>query len=264
MATPSGFPQFRADARAEGQRNAAEQRRHGRHHDRPEAQQRRLVDRVGGVLALFALGFQREVDHHDAVLLHDADQQNDADDGDDIQVQMKQLKRQQRSHARRRQRRKNGDGMDEALVQHAENDVDRHQSRQNQQPFVGERTLEGSGRTLVVGDHAGRNLRFGDHLVDRIQRLAERISRTQIEGDGHGRKLPLVIDRERLALGLELGEGAQRNRRLRRTTPPEVPLPPDPCRWMMPDAWFRSRTCSRSMRCCCRCSCSTAQSCSKL
>ena len=31
--------QLRADARAERQRNAAEQRRHGGHHDRPEAQQ---------------------------------------------------------------------------------------------------------------------------------------------------------------------------------------------------------------------------------
>jgi hypothetical protein len=28
----------------------------------------------------------REVDHHDRVLFHDADQQDDADDGDDRQI----------------------------------------------------------------------------------------------------------------------------------------------------------------------------------
>ncbi len=36
--------------------------------------------------ALFAFGFQREVDHHDGVLLHDADQQHDADQRDNAEV----------------------------------------------------------------------------------------------------------------------------------------------------------------------------------
>ena len=40
----------------------------------------RLVDGLGASLVLFALGFERKIDHHDAVLLHDADEQNDADD----------------------------------------------------------------------------------------------------------------------------------------------------------------------------------------
>ena len=39
-----------------------------------------------GAQALLALGVEREVDHHDRVLLHDADQQDDADDGDDAEV----------------------------------------------------------------------------------------------------------------------------------------------------------------------------------
>ena len=37
-------------------------------------------------LPLLALRLQRKVDHHDGVLLHDADQQHDADDGDDVQI----------------------------------------------------------------------------------------------------------------------------------------------------------------------------------
>ena len=53
-------------------------------------------------------------------------------------------------------------GMHEALVQHAQNDINRHQRGQNQQPFVRERAFEGRGRALVIGDHAGRQLGFGD------------------------------------------------------------------------------------------------------
>ena len=50
-------------------------------------------------------------------------------------------------------------GMDEALVQHAEHDVDGHQRRQNQQALVRQRAFEGRGRALIIGDHAGRQIR---------------------------------------------------------------------------------------------------------
>src|SRR5207244_3495 len=60
--------QLGAGSAAEGEGQAAEQRGHRRHHDRAEAEQARLVDRLGGHLALLALGVEREVDHHDRVL----------------------------------------------------------------------------------------------------------------------------------------------------------------------------------------------------
>ena len=41
-----------------------------------------LEDRVAGRELAVALGVDREVDHHDGVFLHDADQEDDADDGD--------------------------------------------------------------------------------------------------------------------------------------------------------------------------------------
>ena len=44
------------------------------------------MDRLQRALALVALRLEREVDHHDRVLLDDADQQDDADDGDDAQI----------------------------------------------------------------------------------------------------------------------------------------------------------------------------------
>ena len=66
--------------------SAAEQRRHRRHHDRTEAQQARLVDRFLRRLPSFALGLEREVDHHDRVLLDDADEQDDADERDHAEI----------------------------------------------------------------------------------------------------------------------------------------------------------------------------------
>ena len=85
-----------------------------------------------GSLPFVALGLQREVDHHDGVLLHDPDQQDDADQRDHAQLRAEQQQRQQRAHSGRRQRRKNRDRMDVALVQNAEHDIDGHQRRQNQ------------------------------------------------------------------------------------------------------------------------------------
>jgi hypothetical protein len=78
--------QLRAHAPADHQRQRAQQRGHRRHHDRAEsaaATPRR--SRRAASLPL-ALGVEREVDHHDRVLLHDADQQDDADDRDHVEV----------------------------------------------------------------------------------------------------------------------------------------------------------------------------------
>src|SRR5215813_3308752 len=114
-----GTAQLRARARAEGQGQATEERGHGRHHDGPEAEEAGLEDRLRGWLAPLALRFQGEIDHHDGVLLHDADEQDDADEGDDVEVRAEDLQSQDGPHARRGQRGQNGDGMDVALVQNA-------------------------------------------------------------------------------------------------------------------------------------------------
>src|SRR6266404_6401527 len=70
---------LRPSAGAEHQRNPAEECGHRRHHDRPEAQETRLADRVDGCQTATALRLDREIDQHDAVLFDDADQQDDAD-----------------------------------------------------------------------------------------------------------------------------------------------------------------------------------------
>src|SRR3954470_18758834 len=67
-----------AGAEADGDRQGSHQGRHGGHHDRPEACQAGLVDRLLRRHAAAALSLNGEVDHHDGVLLHDADQHDDA------------------------------------------------------------------------------------------------------------------------------------------------------------------------------------------
>ena len=178
-----------ADAGADGQRDAAQQRGHGGHHDGTEAQQAGFVDGVGGVLAVLAFAFQREVHHHDAVLLHDADEQDDADDGHHAQILVEQHERQQRAHAGRGQGGKNRDGVNEAFVQHAEHDVDRDQRGQDQQRLVGQRVLERGGRALEAGLQAGRHVHLLLHLVDGgrwrcpARRCGARLKETVTEGN---------------------------------------------------------------------------------
>ena len=129
---PSGWRNSEPGAVAQHQRHAAEQRRHGRHHDRTEAQERRLADRLGRRQAFLALGGDGEVDHHDAVLLHDADEQDRADEGDEAEFVAEQHERGERAKARRRQRRQDGQRVNETLVEHAEDQIDADQRREDQ------------------------------------------------------------------------------------------------------------------------------------
>src|ERR1700712_179329 len=117
---PQRTPEFRPRAPAEHQWQRAEKRGHGRHQDGPETQQTRLIDSLARRFALLALGFKREVDHHDGVFLHDPDQQHNANDPDDVQIVPGNHQRKQRADAGGGQRGKNRDWMDEALVQHAQ------------------------------------------------------------------------------------------------------------------------------------------------
>src|SRR5262249_36191238 len=79
-------PQLRSGPHAECQRQATQQRRHGGHDDGAEPQQTGLEDGGLWALALVAFGLEGEVDHHDGVLFHDTDEQNDTNHGDDAQI----------------------------------------------------------------------------------------------------------------------------------------------------------------------------------
>ena len=70
------------------ERQRAEQGRHRGHQGSAGSAAGRFLDGspLPWRLTMIALGGQREVDHHNGVLLDDADQQNDADDRNDIDV----------------------------------------------------------------------------------------------------------------------------------------------------------------------------------
>ena len=61
----------------------------------------------------------------------------------------------------------------------------------------------------VVTPAAGRRRVFG--CLDRIHRLAQRIARRDIEGDGGGGELAQMVDLQRHRALLDLGDGRQRH-----------------------------------------------------
>ena len=67
-----------ADAEGDGER--AHDGGHGGHHDGAEADEARFEDGFFCALALDALCLQCEINHHDGVLFHDADEEQDADE----------------------------------------------------------------------------------------------------------------------------------------------------------------------------------------
>src|SRR5437588_4563295 len=103
--------------------------------------------------------------------------------------------------------------MDEALVEHAEHDVDRHRRGQNQPWLAGKRAAELGGVARIAA-HDGR--RYADvalRIADRRDRAAERSPGRQIEADGDRRELRLMADGERRDGALHASEGADRNLR---------------------------------------------------
>src|SRR6185312_681868 len=166
-----------------------------------------------GRLALVALGVEREVDHHDRVLLDDADQENDADDRDDGEVLPRCHQREQRTDAGRRQCRENRQWMDEALIEYAKHDVDGDDRGQDQKELVRQRRLEGERRTLEIRDDAERLADLDLRLLDRGDRLAERGARREVERDRRRRKLSEMRNLQRRGLLPHLRQDRERHRR---------------------------------------------------
>ena len=197
---------------ADHQRHAAEQRGEGRHHDRAEAHQRSLADRLRAGEMLLALHLQREVHHHDAVLLDDADQQDHADQRDQAELVARQHQDRQSAEAGRRQGRENRQRVYEALIEHAQDDIDRQQRRQDQQRHSRQRFLERLRVALEGGLQSCRHAEFALRGVDRLRRLTERDIGREVEADRHRRKLALMADRKRShGHGRPFGEGGKRH-----------------------------------------------------
>ena len=181
------------------------------HENRAEAQQAGFEDGVARALAFVALGSQGEIDDQDAVLLHQADQQDDADHGNDAEVRVREHEGQQRAHARRREGGKNGDGMDVAFVQDAEHEVDGRQGRDNQVGFAAERILIGLRGAGEHGLDGGRQADAAGGIADGFDGIAQRDAGQQVEGYGDRREEALVVDGEGGHGRAVMGDGVQRD-----------------------------------------------------
>src|SRR5262249_28824183 len=210
---PERPSELRPDAGSKRKRQTPKKRRHRGHHDRSEPEQTRLVDRGFGCLAVLAFGLERKVDHHDRVLLHDSNQQNNPDEPYDVEFGAADHQRQNRADTRRRQRRENGQRMDVALIQDSENYVHRDYRGKNQQRLVCERSLKRLRRALKRRLDRRGQTDLGLCSFNRLDRLPKSGSRSQIERQRDRRKLALMVHRQTGSLRLEMSEGAQRNLR---------------------------------------------------
>ena len=180
---------------------------------RKRARQASWIACAGDKPAL-AFALEREVHHHDAVLLDDADQQNDADEGDHRELGAEHLQRQQRAEAGRRQRRDDGERMRQALVEHAEHDIDRDQRRQQQQRLRAQRPLEGLDVAGEVGVDGVGDVHAGDRLLDLGGRRLQRHVGRDVVGDGDRGELALMVDHQRRDAAGEPGDRRQRHLRI--------------------------------------------------
>src|SRR5258706_10440265 len=136
-----------AGTEADRDRQAAHECRHGGHHDRPEADQPGLVDRLRSRHALAALRLDGEVDHHDGVFLDDAHQHDDADERVHVELEAEGHQREQRAQARGGQARKNRERVNEALGEDAEHQINHYDREQDQEAHALERALVGLRRS---------------------------------------------------------------------------------------------------------------------
>jgi len=185
--------QLGTDAGSERKRQTAEQRGHRGHHDGPETQQAGFVNGVERRLAFLAFSFEREVNHHDGVFLDDADQQDDANERDDAKFRATKQEGKDGADSGGRKRGKNRNRMDVAFVQNAENNVNGDDRSQYQDGLIGKRPEEGGRGALECTLNAGRHVQFLLGTIHGVDGIAERRTRSEVEGNRHDRKLALMV-----------------------------------------------------------------------
>ena len=88
--------------------------------------------------------------------------------------------------------------VDEAFIEHAEDQIDADQRRQDQQRHGRQQVLERLGVALEGRGYRRGQAQLIDRRLDRHGRLAKRDAGSEIETDRDGRELALVADRQRL------------------------------------------------------------------
>jgi hypothetical protein len=97
--------------------------------------------------------------------------------------------------------------VNEALIQDAEDHEGCEDRRQDQDALPFERLLEHLRGALKAGGDGGRQALVALDALDGVDRLAERVAGREVERDGHGRLLALVVDLQRADRRNELRDG---------------------------------------------------------
>ena len=136
MVMPKRPAKFVPGARSQRQRQSAQQRGHGGHQDRAEAQHARFKNRLDVLFpssrsacsakSIIMMAFFFTMPISSTMPMMEMM----------FRSSLKSIKRQHRAHARRRQGRNDRQRMHQALVQNAEHDVHRQQRRHNQHGSV--------------------------------------------------------------------------------------------------------------------------------
>ena len=85
--------------------------------------------------------------------------------------------------------------MDEALVEHAQNNIGGGESREDESGLGSHCLLKRLGGALKTANEGGGRANCCFRRFNRVHRLTERHARRQIEGQRRRRELPLMIDR---------------------------------------------------------------------
>ena len=97
----------------------------------------------------------------------------------------------------RRQSRENGDWVNVAFIEDAENDVNSGESGDDQHEHRGLRVLKSLGSALKAAVNGGRHAQLLLELLNFYDGVAEGEALAEVEGQSNGRIETLVIDRER-------------------------------------------------------------------
>ena len=158
MAIPSGRRNSDPVPLPNASGTRAEQRGEGGHHDRTEAQQAGLIDRVDRRLPSLRSASSAKSIIMMAFFFTIPISRMMPIKAITLEIEVKQNQREDGAHTGRRQRRQNRDGVNVALIQHPEHDVHGHNGGQNQPALVVERAWKARAVPWNASLNAGGRL----------------------------------------------------------------------------------------------------------
>jgi hypothetical protein len=161
------------------------------------------MDGVARIFPLQPLRREGEVHHHDRIFFHNANEQQNPDNGDDAEINLIPAvahgnmigneQSEEGTHPRRRQGRKNGHGMDVAFIQDAEDDINRQKRGKDEKSLAGNGIQKGLGSPGKTGLDGFRQFDFLFHGVDFLHGVSQGEAGREVKRQGYGGKLALMV-----------------------------------------------------------------------